>query len=485
MAMKFDFDRAPVVQTKYGKLRGYCCDNTYTFKGIPYAEAKRFQAPDAPAAWDGEREATSYGFVCPLLTQDTPNGEMLVPHRYWPQNENCQNLNLWTQGIDDKKRPVLVWLHGGGFTAGSSIEQKAYNGANMSHFGNAVVVSINHRLNVLGYLDLSPFGEKYANSANAGQADIVVALQWVRDNIAAFGGDPDNVTIFGQSGGGMKVSALMQTPCADGLFHKAIIMSGVVGDLMPAAQGDGTAIVNALLKELGFAENEVEKLETVPYPLLAAAYNKVSMPIAQAGGYIGGMPLANDFYLGEGPAVGFTEHAKTIPVMAGTVFGEFSFAPSPFNKQTISVAAADAILTQKFGAHTEALKAEFAKAYPDKNPIDLLALDVIFRTPTKQFIAAKAQHQDAPTYSYLFSFDFPYQYGKPAWHCSDIPFVFHNTCEVPIANVPGVTDKLEEQIFACVMSFARTGSPEHDEIPAWPPCKAGEEATMRFDRTCT
>ncbi|MDZ4957130.1 carboxylesterase family protein, partial [Clostridium perfringens] len=149
-----------------------------------------------------------------------------VPHRYWLQDENCQNLNIWTKALDENaKKPVLVWLHGGGFTAGSSIEQVAYDGFNMCNYGDAVVVSVNHRLNILGYLDLSPFGEKYKNSANAGHADLVAALKWVHENIVRFGGDPENVTLFGQSGGGMKITGLMQIQDADGLFNKGIVMS--------------------------------------------------------------------------------------------------------------------------------------------------------------------------------------------------------------------------------------------------------------------
>ena len=165
----------------------------------------------------------------------------MVPHMYWSEKEDCQNLNIWTPSIrDGRKRPVMVWLHGGGFSAGSSIEQLAYDGENLSRAGDVVVVSVNHRLNVLGYLDLSPFGEKYQDSANAGNLDLIAALEWIRDNIEGFGGDPENVTLFGQSGGGVKVWSLLQMPEADGLFHKGIIESGVVDpDLLGEAE-DGS-----------------------------------------------------------------------------------------------------------------------------------------------------------------------------------------------------------------------------------------------------
>lgn len=253
MGKIFDYDGVPVLHTTSGDLKGYFYDGVYIYKGIPYAYADRFQMP-VPSKWDGVKDATNYGFVCPLQNQDTPNGELMVPHRYWPQDEHCQSLNIWTNKLDpEAKKPVLVWFHGGGYAAGSSIEQVAYDGVSIAKKGDSILVSVNHRLNILGYLDLSPFGEKYKNSANAGHADMVAALQWVHDNIALFGGDPENVTIFGQSGGGMKVIDLMQIPSADGLFQKGLVMSGVMeGDPLGAGEKDGTEIVTAMMKELGF-----------------------------------------------------------------------------------------------------------------------------------------------------------------------------------------------------------------------------------------
>ena len=344
---------APLVRTTGGSVRGYRFDGLDIFKGIPYAKARRFHAPE-PAVWDGVLDSTSYGYVCPLLEMPKPNGEMLVPHRYWLMDEACQNLNIWTPALDDAHRPVLVWLHGGGYFAGSSIEQIAYEGENMARLGDCVVVSINHRLNILGYLDLSDFGAEYANSGNAGGDDIIAALRWVRDNIAAFGGDPGNVTMFGQSGGGAKVTTLLQTPAADGLFHKGIVMSGVLGRLADCT-GSGRDCAEALMAELGAAD--IAALETVPYAALAAAYNKVAPALKAAG----------------------------------------------------------------------------------KNT------------------------------------------GRAPWHCSDIPFVFHNTELVPSANISGVTPQLEQQIFDAVLAFARTGNPQHSGIPTWPASTPQQENTMLFD----
>jgi len=475
----------PVVQTKAGKLRGYLIDTTYTFHGIKYADAKRFQMPTEVEPWEGIKDALSYGYVAPLMHPETPNGEILVPHRYWPMSEHCQYLNVWTQSLDkDAKKPVLVWLHGGGFAAGSSIEQVAYDGENMSKYGDVVVVSLNHRLNILGYLNLEAFGEKYANSGNAGSADMVAALRWIHDNIAAFGGDPENVTLFGQSGGGMKVWSLMQTPSADGLFHKGVVQSGLVNGFMKSEKTDGTKIVNGMLKELGYEEGDAEKLETVPYELLVEAYEKVAPALRAQGEYIGGNPIPNDFYVGDPLVVGFTEHAKTIPVMVGTAFGEFNFGRS-VDKHNMTEEEIKALIVEKFGEEAAPKLMElYAQAYPDKDLADLLDLDSIFRAPSKNFIEKKAGHPEAPTYSYLFAYEFPYDNGKPAWHCSEIPYVFHNAEKVPVCNKIGVTDQLEEQVFGAWVNFAKNGDPSHALLPEWPACKPGDEATMIFDVKC-
>ncbi len=477
----------PVVETKAGKLRGFRLDSTYIFQGIEYAWAERFQPPQPVKPWEGIKDALSYGFVCPLLHQETPNGEVMVPHRYWPMSEHCQNLNVWTQTLDPQaKKPVLVWLHGGGFSAGSAIEHVAYDGENMSKYGDVVVVSVNHRLNVLGYFDMEPYGEKYKNSCNAGNADLVAALQWIHENIANFGGDPENVTLFGQSGGGMKVYTLMQTPAADGLFHKGIVMSGVLGrGFVREEKTDSRPLITAILKELGLSEGDAQKLETVPYGDLTAAYEKVAPELQRQGLYTGNSPVPNDFYLGDPRTVGFTEHAKTIPVMVGSVFGEFAFGPAVPVRNDLTEAEKAALIQKKFGEHSEKLISLFRKAWPEKDLTCLLTEDVIFRAPSREFIECKAQCPESPIFSYLFAYDFPYDGGKTAWHCSDIPFVFHNMELVPVCNEPGVTDKLQDNVFTAYINFARNGDPGHPGLPQWPACTPGNEHIMVFDRECS
>lgn len=484
MSKTFCYDEVPVVETSSGKLKGYFYDGTYIYRGVPYAYADRFRMP-VPAKWEGVKDATSYGFVCPLMSQDTPSAELMVPHRYWPMDEHCQNLNIWTKELNqDAKKPVIVWLHGGGYSAGSSIEQVAYDGHNMCVEGDVVVVSINHRLNILGYLDLSPFGEKYYNSGNAGHADMVAALQWIHDNIAVFGGEPENVTIFGQSGGGMKVADLMQIPAADGLFHKGLIMSGVAdAAMLPSQTGSGEKIVEAILAELGLTVAEVEKLETIPYPELVKAYTKVMPAVAMSGAYVGNGPQVNDWFKGNPLQHGMREHAYEIPVMIGSVFGEFAFAPEAFDKTALSEAQISEIVGKVYGEHTTEILAAFAKAYPGKKPTDLLNIDRAMRQPSKKLAAMHAKGKKAGTYLYNFTLEFPMR-NKIAWHCSDIPFFFHNTDKVEVCAIPEVTEKLEKQMFGAFMSFARTGAPAQENLPEWPAVTEEKEPTMIFDRTC-
>lgn len=484
MVKTFCYDKVPVVETSSGKLKGYFYDGTYIYKGVPYAYADRFQMP-VPFKWEGVKDATSYGFVCPLMEQDTPSGELMVPHRYWPMDEHCQNLNIWTKELNkDAKKPVVVWLHGGGYFAGSAIEQVAYDGHNMCVEGDVVVVSINHRLNILGYLDLAPFGEKYYNSGNAGHADIVAALQWIHDNIVTFGGDPDNVTIFGQSGGGMKVADLMQIPAADGLFHKGLIMSGVAdATMLPSQTGSGEKIVEALLKELGLTVAEVEKLEVIPYSELVKAYTKVMPVVAMSGAYVGNRPQVNNWFQGNPLQHGMREHAYEIPVMIGSVFGEFAFAQETFDKTALTEAEINEIVGKVYGEHTKSILAAFAKAYPKKNPTDVLNIDRAMRQPSKKLAVMHAKGKKAGTYLYNFTLEFPMM-NKIAWHCSDIPFFFHNTDKVEVCAIPEITEKLEKQMFGAFVNFAKTGVPTEDNLPEWPEVTEEKEPTMIFDREC-
>lgn len=255
-----------VTNTESGQVRGYTHNGIFTYKGIPYAQAERFMAPQKVKPWQGVRSSFVYGPVAPLQdptisVQD--EGEFIFHHDWGYTNENCLVLNVWTPAITPaKKRPVLFWIHGGGFTAGSSQELPSYDGENLSKKGDVVIVSINHRLNILGFLDLSAYGEKYKTSANNSIADIVAALQWVKNNIENFGGDPNNITIFGQSGGGAKVNTLMAMPSAKGLFHKAINESGAFRTAM-LEKTETQKITAEVLNVLGLKPEQADSLQKI------------------------------------------------------------------------------------------------------------------------------------------------------------------------------------------------------------------------------
>lgn len=471
----------PVVDTVCGKIRGFQFGSTYTFHGIKYADAKRFMMPTPVQPWEGTKDALSYGYTAPLMNDESPNGDLMVPHRFWPKSEDCQYLNIWTQSIEKgTKKPVLVWLHGGGFSGGSSIEMVAYDGNNLSEAGDSVVVSLNHRLNIIGFLDISALGEKYWNSGNVGMADIVMALQWIHENIDAFGGDPENVTIFGQSGGGGKVHTLLQIPAADDLFQRGIIQSGMWADggLPYGRKDDHTKLAESMIKVLGGDSAEI--LETVTYSELVRAYNAAAPGLNEQGIETGFGPHANRWFVGNTLNVDFTEAAKKKPVIVGTALAEFAFGPGVKDKHTLSEDECIALVQKKYGEHTNEVLALFREAYPEKNLTDAIVLDSFFRGPAIDFLDKRARDCEAPTYSFVFAFDFPYNGGAAAWHCAEIPYAFRNADKVAICNVPGVSEKLEAQVSDAWLNFAKTGNPSNEALGEWPAYKQGEEYTMVF-----
>ncbi len=482
--MKFYSDSTgPIVTTDKGKIRGFQFNDIYQFRGVPYAKANRFAVPEEIAPFDDIKDMFNYGNVCRTMFPDSANGDLMSPHRVWFQSEDCLNLNIWTPTLKkEDKLPVVVWFHGGGFFSGSSIEQFAYDGESMSRSGNVVTVTVNHRLNVLGYLDLRGFGEKYERSCNAGNLDLIAALKWINKNIAGFGGDPENVTIFGQSGGGGKVITLMQMPEADGLFHRALIMSGVLGKILSDQDRDHKPVIQRTMDYLQVTE--VEALETVPYQELTQAYLRAYKELISEKGIPFFGPIRNRDYCGDPIKVGFTENAKKIPVMIGSVFAEFF--RSSYKEDKVPDDQMAVIIKNQFGNEDgERLIRSFKEAYPKKNLCDIYAADTAaFRKETKKWIAQSAIERSAGTYSYLFTLEFPFHDGTPAWHCSDIPFFFNNLDKVPVVNIEGVSDRLCRQIFTAFMNFVREGVPASELLPEWVPCRKDDEATMIFDQEC-
>lgn len=494
-------EHVAVTNTTSGKVRGYIRNDIYTYKGIPYASAARFESPQKIKPWEGVRSSMTWGPVAPLVNPTTSVSdeiEFIFDHDWGYTDENCLVLNIWTPDINDgRKRPVMFWIHGGGFSAGSSQELPSYHGENLSRKGDVVVVSINHRLNILGFLDLSAHGEKYNTSANNSILDMQHALQWVHDNIVNFGGDPDNVTIFGQSGGGAKVNTLMAMPSAKGLFHKAVNQSGAFrGNILKKSITQ--EIATEVLHELDIKSAEVDKIQTIPYATLAAAGQKalktVSDRMTERGEPAGG------FGLGWGPSVDgnllphqvFSDEAldlsKDIPLMIGSTRTEFM--PS-LRAEMTQASEAEVLewLQQQCGDKTEAYMAAAKKAYPDyKMPSDLMDIDHRFRTGAIHQANIKSAVQDgAPVFSYMFSWDSPVMDGKyKALHCMELPFVFDNIdrCQ----NMTGATRSahgLAHKVSQAWIHFARHGDPNHADIPAWPKYTEANGANMIFDNTCT
>lgn len=484
-----------VAQTANGKVAGYIQDGVTIFKGIPYAKANRFEAPVQADSWEGIRSCRQYGPVSPQGARSGWANDEIAFAFNWNdgvQGEDCLRLNVWTPALDSRKRPVMVWLHGGGYSAGSGQELPSYDGTSLAFAEDVVVVSINHRLNVLGFLDLSAYGEKYAKSANAGLLDIVASLKWVRDNIAAFGGDPSNVTIFGQSGGGGKVTTLLATPCAKGLFHKAIVQSGSMLRTMESKYSRKIGI--ATVRNLGLDASSIDKISEVPYgELLAAGEKAIAQVKAEADrdgvasfifGWaptVDGAVLPSQPFDPQAPAI-----SADIPMIIGTTRHEFSmttYVPALRNAGREEVIG---ILKGRYGEGTERFLELFAKAYPGSKPADMLDADFVFRPGAIEQALRKSLQGAAPVYMYMFNWESPVLDGiLRSTHCMEIPFVFNNADRHASMTGGGAQAmELASKMSHCWAEFARCGKPSAEGLPEWEPFEAEKRAVMFFDNTC-
>ena len=354
-------DDIAVAQTEYGKVRGYIMRDTYTFLGIPYgastAGENRFMPPRPPKPWDGVKPAYFYGACAPQNIMQYPNNSrtFLDCWNYFDMSEDCLNLNVWTPGLDGKKRPVIVWLHGGGFSSGNSIEHHEYHGENFSRYCDVVFVSPNHRLNSIGFTDFSAVDPKFADSGNVGMLDLVAALQWVHDNIENFGGDPGNVTIIGQSGGGAKVCNLVAMPETEGLIHKAVALSGSATSATDKTYA--SELGKAIAKAAGVkGPEDMHILQEMSYQEYRALADKVAREFAAKNGSVrrgGFSPVADDVHIPSGNFYAPGSHSANIPMIICTTTCEW---PSAIDD------AARHALTR------EEVIAEMAARYGEENP---------------------------------------------------------------------------------------------------------------------
>jgi para-nitrobenzyl esterase len=495
-------DTNAVVETNAGKVQGFTRNGIQTFKGIPYAAstagAARFLPPSKPVPWKETRTALWYGKTCPQEARNGWESDVVSFLFQWDDGqpgEDCLRVNVWSPGLDGKKRPVMFWIHGGGFQAGSGQEQPAYNGENLARRGDVVVVSVNHRLGVLGYLNLAGFGSKYADSGNAGMLDLVAALEWVRDNIASFGGDPGNVTIFGQSGGGCKVTTLMTMPAAKGLFHKAVVQSG---SLSLALKPDVSAqLGEEVVAALGMSKDQIDKIHELPVSELidagAQAMARLSPPRPPGGPFrlpsvMWGPTLDGKTLPGVPFEASAPEISAGIPMMIGTVLHEFNPAMGDPKAEGMTVAELKDQLTKTYGEKAPRILEAATKIYPNQKPVALSAIiaAAMFREGAVVQCERKAAQKAAPVYMYQFAWETPVMNGRPrAFHCSEIPFVFYNTDVSAFCTGGGPAPRaLAAKVSDAWINFARRGDPNHAGLPPWPRFSKQSGPVMVFNTSC-
>lgn len=482
-----------VTSTKYGKVRGYIDDGVYAFKGIPYAKADRFMPPQAPDKWNNVMQCTIYG---PQAMQNKAQrwegqGDYNFGFQFVKEamdEKECFVLNVWSKGINDgKKRPVWVWIHGGGYSAGSANQLPFFDGRALAAKGDIVVVTVNHRLNTLGYLDLRGLGEKYAESVNLGMQDLVAALKWVNGNIENFGGDPNTVTINGQSGGGGKVSVLTAMPSAAGLFQRVIVQSGLAG--IPDDK-DSKAFGLAFAAALGVNPRNAEKLNDFTYDELVEAERKASGILRASGLNIrgGAGPVVDGKYITQSPFVEPTApFSKDVAMLIGSDLNEFSY----FNRAIIipqTMEQVKANLIKRYGdENADKYISLYKKAYPnDKEPQHMLSFDTMFRNGAVQLANARSSSDSAPVYTYLFTWQSPVNDGSlGACHGMELPFMFNNIAMARSLTGGGKEAyELADKISSAWINFVKTGDPNCKELPTWESYVPEKGATMLFDNKC-
>jgi para-nitrobenzyl esterase len=490
--------RSAIANTQYGKVRGYLDGGVLTFKGVPYGQdtggANRWLPAKPPTPWTDERHTLIYGANCPQTLHDFKAIEtsFLFDWDDGYLGEDMLKLNIWTPSLTGK-RPVMVYLHGGGFSFGSAYELPSHDGAQMARHHDVVQISVNHRLNALGFLDLSEIGgPDYAESANVGMTDLVAALRWVRDNVANFGGDPDRVLIYGQSGGGSKVTCLMGMPSAKGLFHRAVVQSGGGGNFADAEQS--RALARQLMVELGLKPNDVAALQQMEWSKLYAA-GQAAVAKVNAGLPPNSFPPGSVRRAGWAPTMdgrvvpmrpffdAAPEISKDIPLIIGSVSEEgYSYHSNPTENEWRTS------LTKTYGADKANRLVDAMKTANPGKSVRTLSYGVAglaVRNNVDRMVRLKQTLGGTPVYQYWFTWQSPQLDGVAgAWHTSELAFCFDNTkrCEQGTGNTPEA-QKLAKTMATAWANFAASGNPSQTGL-SWSPADRGTAQTMIFDNQC-
>jgi para-nitrobenzyl esterase len=478
-------DDIAIADTVYGKVQGFLCNDVYQFRGIPYGAdtggKNRFMPPQRPEPWNNVFPAVWWGNSAPQILDNQfsrPFGSFSDHWNYDTVSEDCLRLNVWTKGLaDGRKRPVIVWLHGGGYSAGNGIEQDGYKGENLSKKGDVVFVSINHRLNSIGFSDLSGVGgSKYADSGNVGALDMIAALEWIKENIVNFGGDPGNVTIIGQSGGGAKVCTVAAMPKSKGLIHKAVPLSGSTTQAMD--QSVSQKLGEYILREAGLNPSEIDKLQEMPWREYILLANRASQKYTQEIGLFGARggfgPVADGRNIPKG--VFFSDNngvSSDVPMMICSTFHERSIGRLEPELENISESDAKEYLKTGTGRGGYGDKASeiydaYARAFPGSKPIEILNLASANRKGVVDTATAKS-NQKAPVYVAWFGWEPPlFNNRMRAFHCIDICFWFYNT-DLMLTHTGGGARprKLSDKMSNALLQFMKTGNPNGGGLPEW------------------
>ncbi len=491
-----DFARAQnnpnfvIAETAFGKIRGEEVQGVKIFKGVPYgastAGQNRFMPPMDPMPWSGVRDALHYG---PSTPQSNPGVPRTVSPlstasaNLPPESEDCLVLNVWTPALaDGRKRPVLFWCHGGGFVSGSG-SSPGTDGANLARRGDVVVVTINHRLNVLGFTYLAEFGgSDFATSGDNGMLDIVHALRWVRNNIEQFGGDPNTVMIFGQSGGGRKVGTLLAMPSAKGLFHRAVIESGPTIKLVEREQA--IRVAGLLLAKLNVGKTQVRELQKIPVERIMSAYFAVVKDMAGQDQMTQGFSPTVDgkaiphhpFHPAASPI------SADVPLMLGHTRTEMTLLSDPASF-SLDEAGMRERVKNLAGGNGETLIETYRKLNPRATPSDLfflIASDYRYGGPVMKIAERRAALGQGPVHLYYFTWETPVQGGRlHSPHTMEIPFAFDNV-QISRAITGGGADAmaLADKLSDTWIAFARTGDPNTSKLPHWPAFNPTDRPTM-------